>query len=173
MDIILARKADVVAVSQIYSDSHDAKKEDAFSTGWSRKVFPTTLTAYGALTRNELYIGVENGKIIGTVILTTEMKRDYEKANWKYHAEKGEYMMFYALTIDRKHYRKGYGSEIVRYVENFVKSKGCKYMRTSVNERNTGAREFLRHMGYEETEMAYINVEEEKDIKTIIFEKIL
>ncbi len=147
MDIRIATMADILSVSKIYADIQ-ADKEWSENTGWTFSVYPTMLTARSAIDRRELYVGVEDGVIIGSMILSKGRPPEYKDGNWKYSADEEDIMTIHVLAVSPSVFRRGYGTKFMQFYEDFALKNGCHYLRFDASDKNMMAMAFFLKLGY-------------------------
>lgn len=145
-----AVNADIDFINEIYENVHLAHEKGLLYTGWVRGVYPTKKTAEDALLRKDLFVGIHEGKIVGTAIINKSQHDIYKKASWQYDFPDGEIMVLHTLVIDPNVKGKGFGSEFVKYYEEYAKKNGCRCLRIDTNELNNNARKFYKKAGYTE-----------------------
>lgn len=150
---MIIRKAalqDISSIAEIYNGICDAQAEGKMVVSWIKGVYPTEDTALAALQRDDLFVMEEKDKIVGTAIINQKQMDSYYNADWKFPAEDKEVMVLHTLAISPEFGRKGYGSEFVKYYEEYAREKGCPYLRMDTNAINKTARALYKKLGYEE-----------------------
>ena len=150
---MIIRKAvlqDISSIAEIYNGICDAQAEGKMVVSWIKGVYPTEDTALAALERDDLFVMEENGNIVGTAVINQKQMDSYYNADWKFPAEDKEVMVLHTLAISPEFGRKGYGSEFVKYYEEYAREKGCPYLRMDTNAINKTARALYKKLGYEE-----------------------
>lgn len=150
MEIRKAKKEDIRSVVRIYDSIHDLEEEGILTIGWQKGVYPTEKTALEALSRDELYVIVDNDVVIGSAVLNKRQVDVYSKASWAYEAKSEEVFVMHTLTLDPRVNGKGYGSAFVKFYEEEAKRQCAKVLRMDTNKINTRARCLYRKLGYEE-----------------------
>ncbi len=150
MEIRKATINDIDSVSAVYERIHTAEERGECTIGWQRGVYPERATALAALERGDLFVGVENGHVVGTAILNQIQVDSYQGAPWEYPAKDDEVMVMHTLAIDPEFSRNGHGRAFAEYYERYARINGCHYLRMDTNERNRAARSFYKKLGYRE-----------------------
>ncbi len=123
---MIIRKAnlqDISSIAEIYDGICDAQAEGKMVVSWIKGVYPTEDTALAALERDDLFVMDENGNIVGTAVINQKQMDSYYNADWKFPAEDKEVMVLHTLAISPEFGRKGYGSEFVKYYEEYAHEK--------------------------------------------------
>ena len=173
---ITFRKAgqnDLDAVSRIYEHIHTEEEHGRTTTGWKRSVYPTRTTAEAALTRGDLFVQEEDGRVVGAGILNQIQVDVYAGAPWRYAAADDEVMVLHTLVIDPAVKSRGLGRAFLEYYEQYARSRGCRYLRIDTNERNTRARALYHALGYAEIGIAPCTFNGLEDIQLVLLEKAL
>ena len=150
MEFRKAVESDIPAIAQIYEDIHTAEESGDAAIGWIRGVYPTADTARAALKRGDLFVGMENGHVIGAAVINQLQVDVYEGAPWQYPADGEAVMVLHTLVISPALVRSGYGRRFVEFYEEYARAHACPYLRLDTNARNTRARALYRKLGYDE-----------------------
>ncbi|MBR1565315.1 MAG: GNAT family N-acetyltransferase [Oscillospiraceae bacterium] len=142
--------ADLDGVEALYLDIHDAEERGIITTGWLRDVYPVRATAEAALTRDDLFVMEEDGRLIGAAIINQVQVDVYDGAAWEYEASPDEVCVLHTLVISPAASGKGFGSAFVRYYEDYARARGCLELRMDTNARNRTARQLYAKRGYKE-----------------------
>ncbi len=150
MIIRTATNKDIDAIADIYSNIHTAEENGLSSTGWLRGVYPTRETAEEALSRGDMFVMEDEGRIVGAAAINQTQVDVYSGAPWKYDAPDNEVMVIHTLVIDPNVKGRGYGKKFVKFYEDYAIEHGCRYLRIDTNERNSAARGLYSALGYKE-----------------------
>ena len=145
-----ACETDIPAVAAIYDKLHTEEENGRATIGWIRGVYPTEDTARQALSRDDLFVQEETGKIVGAAIINQTQVDAYYGGPWQYAAEDCEVMVLHTLVIDPDTAGKGYGKQFVAFYEDYAREHGCKVLRMDTNSRNARARAMYKKLGYRE-----------------------
>ena len=151
--MITIRKAtasDLDAIETIYNNVHTAEEAGKLTIGWDRNVYPVRATAAAALDRDDLFVMLDNDKVVATALINQIQVPEYANCNWRYDALENEVMVLHTLAVDPDLHSNGYGREFVKFYESFAIENNCHYLRMDTNEKNAVARRFYAKMGYEE-----------------------
>ena len=148
-----ATAADLDGIEIIYERIHCAEEKGEVTTGWQRNIYPTRETAKAALERDDLFVQIDNGAIVGTAIINQVQVDVYEGASWEYDVPAEQVTVLHTLVIDPLEKGKGYGKTFVEYYEQYAREHGCPYLRMDTNERNVNARAFYKKLGFREIDV--------------------
>lgn len=152
MEVIIRRAAerDLDAVSQIYENILAAQDRGEMFVGWIRGVYPTRQTAQAALTRGDLFVEEDGGRIVGAAIINRVQVDVYAQASWQHPAADDEVTVLHTLVIDPYVKARGYGKAFVQFYEEYAIKTGSPCLRMDTNARNVNARRFYKKLGYTE-----------------------
>ena len=150
MVIRKATAADVDAVAKIYLQAHDEIEKGNMFTGWVRDIYPLKSTAHNAFEKDWLFVAEEDGEVVATAIINQYQGPIYLEAEWEYDAKDEEVMVLHTLVVSPMHMKKGIGTKIVDFYEQYAKEHNCPELRMDTNEINTIARKLYKRLGYKE-----------------------
>ena len=150
MEIRRAKKVDIDSLEKIYESIHDGEEKGLTTIGWIRDIYPTRKTAEDALNRNDLFVMVDENKIVAVAVINQIQVDEYKYAAWKHSAKDDEIMVLHGLAVDPCQKGKGYGKAFVAFYENYAKEHKCAALRMDTNVRNSRARSLYQSLGYEE-----------------------
>lgn len=150
-----AIETDIPRIAEIYDKTIDADRNSTSShVGWIKGVYPSAATAQDAFLKGELFVLEEDNVIFGAAIINKTQPPAYSKANWNFtDAADDRIMVLHTLVIDPETKGKGFGTQFVRFYEDYAKKDGCLYLRIDTNEKNTAARRLYKHLGYNEIDI--------------------
>ena len=173
MEIRKAKKSDIDSIEKIYEKIHDSEEKGLVTIGWIRTVYPTRKTAEDALDRNDLFVMVDEGRVVAAAIINQAQVKEYKYAAWKHEAEEKEVMVLHTLVVDPFEKNRGYGSAFVAFYEEFAKQHGCTALRMDTNARNLRARNLYQHLGYEEVGIVECTFNGIPHVQLVCLEKYL
>lgn len=171
MNFRKATEKDLKVIAQIYSDIHTEEEQGFVTIGWIRSVYPTFETAKKSLERGDLFVGEEDGVIVGSAIINQQQVDTYAFAKWKYPAEDEDIMVLHTLVISPKVSRKGYGKQFVQFYEEYAKENNCHFLRMDTNARNVRARAMYEKLGYKEIDVLPCVFNGIEGVQLILLEK--
>lgn len=150
MTIRKAESRDLDAIEELYGEIFDAQEAGAFTTGWIRGVYPTRETAEAGLTRDDLYVLEDGGRLLGCAVINQKQVDVYAGAPWQYDEPDGRVCVMHTLVIRPSERGKGCGRAFFDYYEELARRSGWPELRIDTNARNRSAREIYRKLGYRE-----------------------
>lgn len=143
-----AKEEDIDRIVQIYDAIHDREEAGILSIGWKRDVYPTKQTVVDAISRNDMFVEIENETIVAAAIINQIQVPEYKDCKWRYSAEAQEVMVLHTLTVAPEWTGYGFAKKFVYYYEEYARNCGCHYLRMDTNAKNKAARNLYAGLGY-------------------------
>ncbi|MGN0311232.1 MAG: GNAT family N-acetyltransferase, partial [Lachnospiraceae bacterium] len=173
MNIRKATINDIDAIEKLYDDIHTAEEKGKQTIGWIRDVYPVRATAQMALTRDDLFVLEDVGKIYGTAIINKTQVDSYSEGRWNHDVADSQVCVLHTLVISPDSAGRGYGSAFVEYYENYALDNDCVELRLDTNARNTVARAMYKKLGYTEIGIVKTDFNGISGIDLVLLEKYL
>lgn len=173
IEIRKAKKTDIDSIEKIYDNTHDGEEKGLTTIGWIRNIYPTRKTAEDALSRDDLFVMVDEGKIVAAAVINQIQVDEYKYAAWKHSVKDNEVMVLHCLVVDPFQKKKGYGKAFVAFYENYAKQHNCVALRMDTNARNTRARNLYQKLEYEEIGIVKCVFNGIPDVQLVCLEKYL
>ncbi len=110
-------------VSDMYSNVVQYLEETVNYPKWSKE-YPCRENVREAIERGEQYACVENGQILGAVVLNDNPDGDYEAGDWSRNLKQGEYLVIHRLAVVPSQGQKGIGGYLVdRCIETALRER--------------------------------------------------
>ncbi len=172
--IRLAACDDIDRIAEIYEAILTAQDSGSCATGWVRGVYPTADTARVAIDAGELYVMVEEERIVAAArINQVQVKEYFDCDTWQYDAPEHRVLVLHTLTVDPACKGKGYGSGFVRFYEDMARQSNCPYLRMDTNIINLAARALYKKLGYAEIGIVDSVFNGIEGVKLVLLEKYL
>ena len=136
------------AVKDFYYSVIDGIGNADDSVAWQKDVYPAPDFLKESIRHGELYIAVEDGKIIGAMVLNHQCNEEYNKVQWPTNAENTEVTVVHALAVLPTHTRRGYAKQMVHFVIDHARTSRQKAVRLDVLKRNIAAVKLYSGMGF-------------------------
>lgn len=139
-EILVITKACAAHMEQkgIYQWNEHYPSQNAFSTDFERQ---------------ELHVLVCNGKVIGSVTLSTVMDEEYRSVAWLTKNTKNLYI--HRLCVHPDHQGKGHAQALMDHAENYAKEKEFISVRLDTFSQNRRNQDFYKKRGYQQLEDVY------------------
>ena len=145
-----ATESDIPAVAEIYA--HILANEDPAkpATGWLKGIYPVEATARAALGRDDLFVCIEDDKVVASAIINRTQVDVYADCKWSLECEDDEVMVLHTLTVEPACAGRGIGRKFVAFYEDYARGHNCKALRIDTNAVNITARGLYLKLGYTE-----------------------
>ncbi len=173
MDIRKALESDIDSIETIYERVHDAEEQGLSTVGWIRGVYPTRSTAEEALARGDLFVMVDDDKVVAVAVINQIQVPEYVDATWKHDATNEEVMVLHGLAVDPLEKGRGLGRAFVAFYEDYAKQHRCPALRMDTNVKNSRARKLYQSLGYEEVGVVSCVFNGIPDVELVCLEKYL
>ena len=113
-----ATESDIPAVAEIYA--HILANEDPAkpATGWLKGIYPVEATARAALGRDDLFVCIEDDKVVASAIINRTQVDVYADCKWSRECEDDEVMVLHTLTVEPACAGRGIGRKCVAFYED-------------------------------------------------------
>lgn len=169
--IRIASKNDIHRITEIYEHIHDAEEAGEAIIGWDRNVYPTYQTASEGILKGDMFVEENKNSIVATGRINQDQVKEYADCPWLYQAADNDVMVLHTLVVDPQIKGRGYGSEFVRFYEEYAMSKQCHYLRIDTQEKNMSARKFYKKLGFREAGIVLCNFNGIPDVHLVCLEK--
>lgn len=145
-----ATESDIPAVAEIYA--HILANEDPAkpATGWLKGIYPVEATARAVLGRDDLFVCIEDDKVVASAIINRTQVDVYADCKWSLECEDDEVMVLHTLTVEPACAGRGIGRKFVAFYEDYAREHNCKALRIDTNAVNITARGLYSKLGYTE-----------------------
>ena len=145
-----ATESDIPAVAEIYA--HILANEDPAkpATGWLKGIYPVEATARAALGRDDLFVCIEDDKVVASAIINRTQVDVYADCKWSLECEDDEVMVLHTRTVEPACAGRGIGRKFVAFYEDYARGHNCKALRIDTNAVNITARGLYSKLGYTE-----------------------
>lgn len=141
---------DLACIEEIYDAIHTAEEAGNVSIGWVRGVYPTRATAQAALDAGELFVLESDGTVYAAGRINREQVPVYAEVPWAHDAAPEQVLVLHTLVVDPAAAGHGYGTQFVRFYEQYAREHGCPELRIDTNAKNANARRLYAYLGYRE-----------------------
>lgn len=97
--------------------------------------------------RNELFVFDYNGKIIGGVVVSTDMDDEYKSIEWL--TKSGNNIYIHRLFVHPKFQGKGYAQQLMDFAEEFAQKNNYDSVRLDTFSQNERNQLFYEQRGYQ------------------------
>ncbi len=108
--------------------------------------YPSAQDFENDVNRNELYVLEVDKKIIGCVVLSTIMDKEYEPIKWL--TKNSNNLYIHRLAVNPKHQRKGYAQKLMCFAENHAIENNYVSIRLDTFSQNARNQKFYELRNY-------------------------
>lgn len=148
MQIVKASEDRFEEVRTFYHDMIDAMKTAVFDTGWKKDIYPAPEFLRDSIRAGELYITVEEDRIIGSMVLNHACNESYAGCQWPTEARPEEVTVVHALAVLPACGRRGIGRQMMEFAINMARKNGQKAVRLDVLPENFPAKGLYESLGF-------------------------
>lgn len=146
--IELGREKDIDELEQLYDDLNDYLEKEINYPGWKKGVYPVRQNAIDGIENGNLYVARNNGKIVGSLILSHEPEPAYYEAKWSFESNYSDVFVVYTFVVHPSFLKCGVGKALIDFsIEHSIKSH-VKSIRLDVYEGNIPAIKLYEKCGF-------------------------
>lgn len=97
--------------------------------------------------RDELYVLILDGRLSGTIVLSTLMDEEYKPIQWS--TPNGNNIYVHRLSVHPSLQGKGYARQLMNFAEKHAKNKGYDAVRLDTFSQNKRNQKFYETRGYQ------------------------
>lgn len=109
--------------------------------------YPSQEAFFNDLARDELYVLKNNQAIIGCIVISTFMDKEYEPIQWLTPSANNYYI--HRLAVHPNFQKQGYARQLMDYAEAFAKAKKAPSIRLDTFSKNKRNQRFYEARGYQ------------------------
>lgn len=152
MDKYVIRKEtadDLDELEKLYDSLNDYLEQNINYPGWRKGLYPVRENAVDGIKNENLYVIEINEQIAGTVILSHEPEKSYNKALWKTENNYENIIVIRTFAVHPKFMKNNAGFSLMKFAEKFGKENGMKSIHLDVAIQNAPAISLYKKLGYE------------------------
>ena len=150
MNIRRAEKTDIPAVAEIYDHIHGEEEAGRMTIGWKRGISPGRATAETAVSKGDLFVLEDGGRVLAAGRINQEQVAEYAEIDWLYSAPDDGVWVLHTLVVEPAANGRGCARAFLDFYENYARERGCSVLRIDTNERNAAARAMYAKHGWRE-----------------------
>ena len=149
MEIRKGTQQDIEEVSALYDELCDYLEKHINYPGWRKGIYPTREDAVQGIQEENLFVAIEKGNIVGTVILRLQPEEAYNLVDWHNNLDYDDTFVVYTFAVHPNYLHQGMGRKIMEFVLDYAMHKNMKAVRLDVYEKNTPAIRLYEKMGFQ------------------------
>ena len=112
MDIRVGNEEDIDSLEELYNNINDYLESTINYPGWKKGIYPVRKDAEDGIREGNLFVAVENGDIIGSMILRHEPEPAYLNVSWQAELDYSNVLVIYTFVVNPKFLKRGVGKNI-------------------------------------------------------------
>lgn len=144
----MAKMDEFHQVMEFYYDLIDSFAESEAKPGWIKGIYPTEEMIQTAIENGELLIGIQDGEVVGAMVLNHSYPDEYEKGEWAVQAEKEEVMSIHALGVSAACQGRGVAKRMLACAAGICSGRYAKAIRLDVLGTNLTAKKLYPAAGF-------------------------
>ncbi|MBI9011514.1 MAG: GNAT family N-acetyltransferase [Clostridiales bacterium] len=144
MLMVKAKIEDLGQIEKLYGDCTDYLNQNEIYQ-WDDK-YPNSEMYKICIEDEELFLFIENKKIVGSVVLDEFQSDEWSSLNWGYN--EGAQLVIHALAIDPVFQGNGYGQKALELCEEYAIKANYNLMRLDAFSENQVALKLYEKNGY-------------------------
>ena len=148
MEIRLGTKQDLLEIATLYDEVTAYLQQNINYPGWKKGIYPTYNEALSGVSKQELYVALYQGKIVGCVTLNHQQEDNYQQGNWSIIAKANEVYVIHTLAIHPDYQGLKIAKNLLEYCHQRAIEKNIKTIRLDVRAGNIPAIKLYERLGY-------------------------
>ena len=166
--------ADLDGIEDTYREHFSHEKAHGAYTVFREGVYPTRRDAQRALDNGTLYVCVEEGSVLGSIILDARQPDEYGSIDWPSRAAGDRVRVIHLLMIRPASAGRGIGSALVNFALETARRQGCEAVRLDTGAQNSPAASLYKKLGFQLAAVSSMRVGGEiAHREHLFFEKML
>lgn len=124
MEIRLAKPVYADAIAATYDELFAFEAEHGSISNWQEGAYPTRATVDEAIGRGWMWVGVEGGTVLASMVLNSRQPPEYESVRWSWKAVPAKVLVVHALVVPPSAAGHGYGQAMLDFALAWGHSHG-------------------------------------------------
>ncbi|NOQ71038.1 MAG: GNAT family N-acetyltransferase [Crocinitomix sp.] len=121
--------------------------------------YPTLEHVIGDIVAENVYLGMEDGIIMGVISIDANQSPEYDEMPWKY--TDGKVLVVHRLAVSPSAQKKGIGKQLMDFALNTAIEEGYTAIRLDAYSKNQGTLHFYENRGYQKRGEIYFPYRDE------------
>ena len=139
---------DVDGLEQLYDELNDYLEKGVNYPGWIKGVYPIRQNAIDGVKNHNLYVAKNDGKIIGSIILSNEPEPEYYNAKWGFESDYSDVFVIRTFAVHPEFMKFGVGKALMEFADEYSVKSQVKSIRLDVYEGNIPAIKLYEKCGF-------------------------
>lgn len=132
-------------IFEIYKNSIDLLNEKNIHQ-WD-EIYPTKDIIEQDILNGQMYIGIENGKIVSAAVINDDFDEQYINGNWLYD----NFVVIHRVCVNPIYQNQKIGQRTMIMIEDLLKNKGIESIRLDAFSKNSHSLHMYEKLGYKKT----------------------
>lgn len=143
--VILSEAKDLQEIKSLTETCAVALQEKGIFQ-WS-EIYPTLGKLQADIEKKELFLIKDQGKILGIIVLTEFMDKEYIPIHWM--TKNGNNLYIHRLAVHPLVWGKGYGKKLMDFAEDYARLNNFASVRLDTFSKNERNQRFYEKRGYQ------------------------
>lgn len=145
-----AKQSDIKEILALYSSAIDKVNTTSVRLGWNIENYPNEAFVEGAISRGEMCILREDGRIVSAAVVNHTVNPEYNDIAWEISGPSDKIATIHALAVipDKQGDKVSY--KMLAAVDDYCKQNGDFAIHLDVIDTNIPAYKFYTRNGYKE-----------------------
>lgn len=132
-------------IFDIYKNAIDLLNEKNIHQ-WD-EAYPTKNVIEQDILKGQMYIGIENGKIVSVAVINNDFDEQYINGNWLYD----NFVVIHRVCVNPIYQNQKIGQRTMSLIEDLLKNKGIESIRLDAYSKNPHSLHMYEKIGYKKT----------------------
>ena len=148
MDLIRAKQDDFRIIRELYDDVIRNTPELEKHARWKIGSHPTDETIIDYIHNNNMYMCMEDSKLIGVMAILMKQDEDYHRIKWDLKSSENEVATLHIFAVASDFQGRGFGKKMIRMAWELAKSNGKIVFRLDTLASNIPAQKMYETLGF-------------------------
>lgn len=149
MEIRKGTGKDIDELAALYDELNDYLESHTNYPGWLKGIYPIREDAELGVKEDNLFVAIENGRIVGTIILNHKPEEAYNSVNWQNDFSYDDILVVHTFAVHPLFLHKGIGQKILEFAIEYAIDTKQKAIRLDVYENNLPAIHLYEKVGFQ------------------------
>lgn len=146
--IRIATISDAQYIQEVLEDAKALFRKDGSDQWQDLDNYPNINTTINDIEKHQMYIYVEDGTVLGCIVLSKEKEEAYNKIYDGAWINKDNYYVIHRLSVRDNYYGKGIAKALINYVTELTKEDNVKSIKVDTKKENIRMLSLLEKLGF-------------------------
>lgn len=173
MEMKAADFKELEGVMNFYNDLIDSMRDAEYKPAWEKGIYPAEQFIKDSIKQRELFIGMQDNRVVSAMILNSNYAEGYDKVDWKIKAEKNEIIIIHTLGVSPLCQGQGIAKKMLDFAVEFGREKRMKTIRLDVLSSNLPAQKLYPAVGFSYIDTVKLFYEDTGLTEFLLYEFVL